>query len=746
MSTSLRYVCLLVLVLAASLSVAQSAPPSADTFATSVYPTATHGFSPVLGVAPGTTSYVQFNLSTLPAGVTVSKATLRLYVDGVYKPGSFDVYELDTAWSENALTYSTAPPFGPSATGSHPIAVSASSLHQYLLIDITALVQNWVSGAITNNGVALALASAGGNFSFDSKESAVTSNGPELEIVLAGNGGTQGPTGPAGPQGPAGPPGPSGPAGSPGPQGPAGPQGFPGPAGPQGIPGFMGLTGAQGPAGAAGPQGPSGQGFNFRAAFDPAATYAPYDVVSFNGSSYVAKAATNPGDPPPDTNPSWSLVAQQGAPGLSGPAGPKGPQGIMGFTGPQGPPGPMPTGAALTTTSNTFSGTQTVNGSVAIAGAGNGIAFPDGSALTTASALGSVPSGSLIVSTTGVAPLGYTLFSTSQQQGNIWLASAPKPHPLSWSADAFLNGQVIAVGGVDSSGQVASAYTESYNPATDTWTTLVNMPTARSTLAAAVSGGKLYAIGGDDGATYDLVYLYQYAGNPSSVVEVYDPTLRRWSSAPGLQQARAGLAAADVNGTIYAVGGLPDLNSDCATNTVESYTPPPPFFSGKPPVWQPAPPMPTPRTFATATSINGKLYVIAGGINFLQADGSGLCYGINPADGSGTSAITSPTNIVEVYDPATNTWTSGPPIPTARQGADAHVLNGKVYIVGGGSPNIDIYDPSTNSWSSIVPQAFTGITFGMPTKFDPNVNYFKFDGGAMAYYWGPFTIYTYVKN
>src|SRR5947209_13456880 len=112
MSTSLRRICLLVslIVCLTTLLAAQSAPPSADTYVTNAYPTATHGPSPVLPVGPGTNSFVQFNLSTLPAGASVTKATLRLYVDAVYKPGSFDVYEIDTSWSENALTYSTAPP------------------------------------------------------------------------------------------------------------------------------------------------------------------------------------------------------------------------------------------------------------------------------------------------------------------------------------------------------------------------------------------------------------------------------------------------------------------------------------------------------------------------------------------------------------------------------------------------------------------------------------------------------------
>jgi hypothetical protein len=271
MSTSLRSISTTIVLLgfAAVLALGQATPPSADTYVSNSLPKTNFGNSIVLIVQSGVTSYVRFNLGTVPAGASISKATLRLYVDAVGKSGSFDVYEIDNAWNESSLIYNTAPPLGTSVTGGHPIPVSSSTMNQFLLIDITPLVQNWVSGAIPNNGIALATTGSG-SFSFDSKESLLTGNGPELEIVLSGSAGAVGPAGPAGPQGPAGPSGP------------------------------MGLDGMQGPPGPAGPAGADGAGFKFRAAFDPTAAYAVNDVVTFNGSSYVAKAATNAGDPAPD--------------------------------------------------------------------------------------------------------------------------------------------------------------------------------------------------------------------------------------------------------------------------------------------------------------------------------------------------------------------------------------------------------------------------------------------------------------
>jgi len=238
-----------------TLRMVAQAPPSADTFVSSATPKTNYGPGISLVVGPGTTSYVQFNLSGIPAGASVSKASLRLYVDAATAKGIFDVYQLTGSWSENTLTYNTPPPaLGPSATNNHPVAVSLASLNQFLLIDITPLVQGWVNGTIPNNGVALALTSTSGSFSFDSKESALTANGPELEIALV----SQGPQGAAGPQGSSGPPGIQGPSGPQGATGPAGMKGDIGATGAQGPQGSPGPEGAQGPPGVAGPVGPPG--------------------------------------------------------------------------------------------------------------------------------------------------------------------------------------------------------------------------------------------------------------------------------------------------------------------------------------------------------------------------------------------------------------------------------------------------------------------------------------------------------
>lgn len=180
-----RYVCatcVVLLVVCLSLTLTAQAPPSADAYVTSTQPSANFGGSSILPVQAGTTSYIRLNLGVIPANSTIAKATLRLYVSAVAAPGSFDVYQVGDAWSEGGISYNRAPALGSSATGGRRISVTAASRNQFILVDITSLAQGWANGSIPNNGVALALTSAMGSFSFDSKES--LGRQPELEIVL----------------------------------------------------------------------------------------------------------------------------------------------------------------------------------------------------------------------------------------------------------------------------------------------------------------------------------------------------------------------------------------------------------------------------------------------------------------------------------------------------------------------------------------------------------------------------------
>jgi N-acetylneuraminic acid mutarotase len=59
----------------------------------------------------------------------------------------------------------------------------------------------------------------------------------------------------------------------------------------------------------------------------------------------------------------------------------------------------------------------------------------------------------------------------------------------------------------------------------------------------------------------------------------------------------------------------------------------------------------------------------------------------------------------EVYDPATNGWQTRAPLPTARSGIAAAVLAGKIFIFGGEAPSgtfhqVEAYEPTSDRWST----------------------------------------------
>lgn len=83
--------------------------------------------------------------------------------------------------------------------------------------------------------------------------------------------------------------------------------------GERGERGLQGIQGIQGERGAPGEKGETGLGFNWKGTYSNTISYSLNDVVSYNGSSYVALQNTL-GNLPTDTA-SWNMVSQRGVDG-----------------------------------------------------------------------------------------------------------------------------------------------------------------------------------------------------------------------------------------------------------------------------------------------------------------------------------------------------------------------------------------------------------------------------------------------
>jgi hypothetical protein len=131
------------------------------------------------------TSFIRFDLSMLPIDVTgneIQKATLRLFIGQVGRAGSFEVSRVHGDWNEATLSFDSA--VGIVGNIEAIVGVAAEHADEYLLVDLTALVKEWVDGTQPNDGVAL-VPVGDVNLQFDSKEAKGTSHDPRLEIVLS---------------------------------------------------------------------------------------------------------------------------------------------------------------------------------------------------------------------------------------------------------------------------------------------------------------------------------------------------------------------------------------------------------------------------------------------------------------------------------------------------------------------------------------------------------------------------------
>ncbi len=158
-----------------------------------------------------------------------------------------------------------------------------------------------------------------------------------------------------------------------------------------------------------------------------------------------------------------------------------------------------------------------------------------------------------------------------------------------------------------------------------------------------------------------------------------------WKKLANLPTPRHIHMATIVNNKIYVAGGATTWNEfeayDISTNT-----------------WAAKADMPTiDREYLAGCAVNGKIYVIGG------------YYGL---DDIGT------TDILEEYDPATDSWNTKSPMPTKRWGHAAFPVNGKIYVIGGALDwpitkyykTIEIYDPASDSWTTLTEQGGTSLT------------------------------------
>jgi hypothetical protein len=213
--------------------------------------------------------------------------------------------------------------------------------------------------------------------------------------------------------------------------------------------------------------------------------------------------------------------------------------------------------------------------------------------------------------------------------------------------------QIYCVGGSFAGGTSATARVFSYNPATDTATTLAagdNWPgNAAGTILPggfAVANNKLYILGG-------------FNINVASTNQIweFDPTLgvgAKWTQKVNAPAGIMYAPAATIGGIIY-VGGASDYQTGTVVDTNTSFS-----FN---------PVANTIGVIATIPRATGETRgVVVGGNMWVLGGGR---------------VAPNPSTEVDVYNPGTNTWSVGSPFSTARRNFPADSDGSTVWLAGG---------------------------------------------------------------
>ena len=245
-------------------------------------------------------------------------------------------------------------------------------------------------------------------------------------------------------------------------------------------------------------------------------------------------------------------------------------------------------------------------------------------------------------------------------------------------------------------------------PGRDEWVHSHTLPMTLELQSAAVVGKYIYILPSnvfryspntgifEDLADFPLVDAYQvgatgmgssvitaggwhrFGNNPVTITTIsrvfrFRPDQNYWNELSAMPVEKGFACVETVNGSVYVVAGGEGGETLSA-----------PSFDNM--TWSVGATIPTNRSGTSSAVIDGKIYVIGG--NF---------------DGTSRS-------ILEIYDPETDTWSTGASMSAARRYAACGVMFGRLYVAGGeyydqdSDPrevylsSAEYYDPATDTW------------------------------------------------
>jgi N-acetylneuraminic acid mutarotase len=263
-----------------------------------------------------------------------------------------------------------------------------------------------------------------------------------------------------------------------------------------------------------------------------------------------------------------------------------------------------------------------------------------------------------------------------------WTTKASSPLYRAEALTATIDGKIYVFGGFakDANGEGPIARSDVYDPASDTWSRIADMPRAYSHVGVAVDGHDVYFCGGYYG-TQPGTYAQVFGTNE---VWRYNVDSNTYTPMPALPAALAGGGAAIIGRQLHYFGGFELSRQDVNVHYVLDLDNP---SAG----WHTAAPMLLSTNHLGAVTFGGKIYAIAG------------------QTGHDENLVTR--DDVQIYDPATDRWTAGAPMPAPRShmASATFVMGDRILVISGESANgvetdtVFAYTPATNSWQTLTP-------------------------------------------
>jgi N-acetylneuraminic acid mutarotase len=224
------------------------------------------------------------------------------------------------------------------------------------------------------------------------------------------------------------------------------------------------------------------------------------------------------------------------------------------------------------------------------------------------------------------------------------------------------------------------------------WRSGAPVPEGANEVIGGTLDGQMFVYGGQD-----------MANKPQGLFFSYDPAKNEWTKLSGNPVPVHHGAAAVVGHKFYVFGGfrLPDNGKVGWYPESKAWA-----YDADTKQWSALPNMPTARGALAAVAVDKKIYVIGG---------AAIPKGMQLPDGLQGGGPVELVGTTEVFDTATNTWSSLEPMPTPRNHHSVAYVDGKIYAIGGRvgpcfsngwSSNIwmtDAYDIASNTWTPRAP-------------------------------------------